>query len=490
MSDPPPHTPARWRAAGAVGAIVLVLALVSVRAGRQLGDVWNPDEWYALGANLAAHGTIGLGSEPTVFRPPGYPAFVALVLRALTRVPDELTPQFLIQSRIALYVVQAFLLALAAGLLTGWWWERLGPGLGVATGLNPHFLALVGLPHYALLHGVLLLLGTWAIAVALEAKHARIALLLAGTLWGVVTLVRPITLPLPLVLGAVLLLRGWGRGRTLRAVLWVGLGMVVAIAPWTIRNALVRGRLIPVNAQAWVVLCTTSSLPVPVQPDHSIWMDAQWACRPIYERVTGESTFRVATLYQRDVELDDASREATLSNLRRQPLVYAGNVGRFLGAVLFRTSGILVKLHEHLQRPGARLSIDMLEPGQPQTFERSRVTTAFKAIATVLLLPAAWGLVVAWRRGDSTTLALLSVFACVALAQAVTWMDFLYYYVRIPFLLLFAAIGLAGLDEARRPGWRRAPWGNWIGLALMGGLVGLGVCSVAACLYPPLVDWL
>ena len=106
------------------------------------------------------------------------------------------------------------------------------------------------------------------------------------------------------------------------------------------------------------------------------------------------------------------------------------------------------------------------------------------------MLPAAWGIVVAWRRGDPTSLALLSVFACVVLAQAITWMDLLYYYVRVPFLLAFAAYGLAALDGTRRPAWLPAWSGTPLALALLGSLVILGLCAVAIAVHPPLADWL
>jgi hypothetical protein len=494
MTATAPPRRKRWRTAAAVGGAVLVATLVSVRAGRQLGDVWNPDEWYTLGVNLAVHGTIGLGDEPTAFRPPGYPAFVAVVVLGLTGVPSEVTPEFLIRSRTALYVVHALVLALAAGAMTWWWSEGLGLRVAAATALalalNPHFLVLVGLPHYALLHAVLLLAGAWGLAVALRAARPGPALMLMGILWGVIALVRPTTLPLPLVLGALLLLRGWARGRALRAGLWLALGMAVAIAPWTLRNAHLRGRFIPVNAQAWTILCTASSLPVPVRPDHSNWMHAQSANLPIYERVTGETVFRMGTLYRHDVDLEDAYRAVTLQNWQRQPQVYAANVGRFLSAVLFRTSGFLVKLHEYVQRPGAHPTIEMFEPGHSQGFERSRIAVAFKVVAGLLLLPAAWGVVVAWRRADPTSLALLAVFACVALAQAITWMDLLYYYVRIPFLLVFASLGLAALARDPGPVGRLAPWSRPFALALLGSLVVLGLGAVAISMHPPLADWL
>jgi len=494
MRGTAPPLPARWRTAAAVVAVVLLVTLAVVHAGRQLGDVWNPDEWYALGMNLAVHGTLGLGEEPTAFRPPGYPAFVALVLLGLTDMPDPVTPDFVLRSRGALYLAQALVLALTAGALTWWWSRSLGLGLAAVTALalalNPHFLVLVGLPHYALLHACLVLGGAWALGAALRAKREAPALLLAGVLWGAIALVRPTTLPLPLILLGVLLLRGWTRGHALRVTAWLTLGMLVAVAPWTVRNARLRGRFIPVNAQAWTVLFAASAEDVPVRPDHSNWMIAQETTGPIYERVTGESVFHTRTLYRNDVLLEDAYREATLGNLRRAPLVYPANAARFLGAVLFRTSGLLVRFFEYIQRPDARPTVEIFRPGNPQTFERSRVTVAFKLVAALLLLPAAGGIVVAWRGADPDWLALLSVFLCLALAHAITWMDLLYYYVRLPFLLPFAALGLAAFDRARGGAEGRRGPGTRVALLLLGSLVALGLCTAAVALFPPLADWL
>jgi len=38
-------------------------------------------------------------------------------------------------------------------------------------------------------------------------------------------------------------------------------------------------------------------------------------------------------------------------------------------------------------------------------------------------------------------------FTCVALAHALTFFDFTYYYLKLPFLVVFAASGLASLRE-------------------------------------------
>src|SRR5712691_4514515 len=71
---------------------VLVLAasgylLLGGRPLKFLGGL--TDEWFGLGRNLAVYGTLGWGTEPIVLRAPGYPAFIAGVLRLTTRVPAQ-----------------------------------------------------------------------------------------------------------------------------------------------------------------------------------------------------------------------------------------------------------------------------------------------------------------------------------------------------------------------------------------------------------------
>ena len=91
----------RTRLALLVGASVLGGAVVCLRLLRPLGDAWNPDEWYLLGANLFVDHTLGYGAQATVFRPPGYPAFVAAVLSLGHGRGEGMTPALLWGARSA-----------------------------------------------------------------------------------------------------------------------------------------------------------------------------------------------------------------------------------------------------------------------------------------------------------------------------------------------------------------------------------------------------
>ena len=438
----------RARLAAAVALAVLALALASLHRLRQLGDAWNPDEWYLLGANLAVHGTLGFGDEPTVFRAPGYPALVAAVL-CMGGCPAALTPAVIWDTRRALYLAQALALALGAGGAAFWWSGRMSRSVAAAgalsLGANPYVLALVGLPHYSLVHLVLLVLGTWALAAAL-AKRQWLPMAACGVLWGLFTLVRPVTLPLPLFVLLLLGVTEEGWAAALRRSAVFAVGLVLAVAPWTLRNFEVRGRLVPVNAQAWVALWASTVGPMPVKPDHYNWYRvARTEYLPVFSRVTGAAAFEYRALYAHDVALEDAFRAETIRNLGRQPGTYVANVGRAASALLFATSSLPIRLLGALQRPGVRLEDAWFEPGHPQDFHPSPLARAYAGLATALLPVAAIGLAAGVRRRDPFLLAPAMVGSCVGLAHALTHMDLFYYYVRLPFLFLFAAYGFETL---------------------------------------------
>ncbi len=264
----------RTRLALLVGASVLGGAVVCLRLLRPLGDAWNPDEWYLLGANLFVDHTLGYGAQATVFRPPGYPAFVAAVLSLGHGRGEGMTPALLWGARSAVYLAQAVFLALAAAGATLWWSERMSPAIAAAGALalcaNPYVLALVGLPHYALLHMVSLVLGGWALAAALR-RGGLGALAACGVLWGAITLMRPVTLPLPAVVVALLWLRGERGRRLAERGCAFALGCALVVAPWTVRNYELRGRFVPVNAQGWTVLWAATEKPMPARPNHFNW---------------------------------------------------------------------------------------------------------------------------------------------------------------------------------------------------------------------------
>jgi hypothetical protein len=471
------------RRATAYGSLgVLLFALSMVCLGRPLGDAAEGDEWYYLGANLAVHSTLGIGDEPSVFRPPGYPAFVAVVLRLLAGAPREGTFAYLVSSQPALYAAQALVLAGTFLLAALWWSRHLSSPVALAAAaalcLNPLALVLVGLPHYAVVHIALLLAGAWALEAAADHPHPARALFAAGLFWGVIALVRPVSLLLPPLVP--LLLRG-PRRAVIRHSLIFAAGMALAIAPWSLRNASVRGRFVPVSAQGWTALWGSTVEPLPVNPNHLNWYLVTEEYSRIVAGVAG-GPLTIQAIHARDVDLEDAFRREALANIRARPSVYLGNAARSVAALSLCTSGLLVKAYEHVQRPGTRIQQAWLLPGHPQDFEGATVAAAFVLLCTALLPAAIGGGWLAWRRRDRFLLAPLLVFGCVFLAHAITYMDLGYYYIRLPVLILLAFYGLEGLNGCRKGvGTLLAAIATVAFLAMSGALLAVSV-------WPPLAD--
>lgn len=181
-------------------------------------------------------------------RPPGYPAFVAVVHRTLgTNYFDVMT-------------AQALLCALGAGLalllVTRVAGHRAGFAAGVLTALSPPLaagVALVTPDALAALVGVLIAFLLWRARRGGTRSRAA-TLVAAGVLAGIGTWLRPnflllapfLALALPLVLG-----RRRGSWPLVLAVAVAGLAVV---APITARNARLFESFVPVSANGGIVL--------------------------------------------------------------------------------------------------------------------------------------------------------------------------------------------------------------------------------------------
>jgi hypothetical protein len=457
-----------------VAALVVCLATIgvsafSVTSRRQLGPIGGmTDEWHPLGANLAVNGVLGMEKEPWILRPPGYPAFVALLLKA-SGPPPVSTWTWRAQCRPLVYAAHAVLLAAAATLLFVWLsgWMRLEIALAAALlfGVNPLVLAWIGLLHYTTLHLLGLVAGMWALQWALREPRRPAPLAAAGVLLGLVTLVRPVTLPLPLFVLPALALqhRGTWLG-ALRATAVFTLGMAAVILPWTARNYAVSGRLVPVNLQAGIVFWAATEKPLPWDPDRYLWFEVGDELLRVHTRVTGMKQYDIVTFVHRLPELEAEYRREALLNLRRDPSVYARNVARVVWAVAAQTSTALprafVRLRGDSSPEGARplwFGKGSAELGSPG------LALALRLLFGALAVLAAVGIALGARARDEALLGPIALLACVTAAHALTHLDLLHHYVRLPFLVVLA---FYALDRLAKPGSAAAPAALAAGFAL------------------------
>jgi Dolichyl-phosphate-mannose-protein mannosyltransferase len=361
-----------------VFAATLALADGSVAGHRQLGYMRGlADRWLALALNLAAHGVFGNGSEATVFKPPGYPAFLSSLLMltlgspppadAPTRFPNAselaglavpLEASYVQRAVRVVYWSHAIVLALTAGLFFLWLSEFVRDSVALAGsllfGLNPYSVILVGMLHYSLLHLFTLVAACYLLYRALRGPSRAWPMVAAGVAFGIVTLVRPSTLALPPFVFLALLLRsGFSWSRSLRTGALYTAGMILALAPWTARNHAVTGRVIPVNAQLWMNVWAATARPVDIQPNHYRWKALRDRWMVILKRVPAQRLVTNPESVSDNLALEAELRDVSLRNLERRPEVYAQNVLRSFVTFNLRINSVLVKVFQHLQQPGA-----------------------------------------------------------------------------------------------------------------------------------------
>ncbi|MBY8873662.1 hypothetical protein K7640_17660 [Micromonospora sp. PLK6-60] len=202
--------------------------------------------WYLTAAtNLAAgEGYVWqTGGDPTAYWPVGWPALLSLLFRVTgPSLAAGLALQVLLSTATAVLVVvlahrvtHSLPVAATAGLAytvlpAGWAWDSL-------LGSEQAFTFLV----VAMLCTLVAADRWWQFAAA-------------GTVAGLACLVRPVLLPFPLVLLAVELLRRKGWLPALRHTAVFGAALVLCVAPWTVRNAVVMDAPIPVSTNGGVNL--------------------------------------------------------------------------------------------------------------------------------------------------------------------------------------------------------------------------------------------
>jgi hypothetical protein len=437
-------------------ALLLVLAALipaafSLATKRQLFALGGlTDNWIYLGANLRVTGVLGEDTLPIVLRAPGYPLFLAGIFAAALEKPPQVTYDYMVRGAFVVYAAQALLLALSGMLLFLWLARFVSRTTAFAAGLllatSPYTLVLAGIVQYAVLHVFFLVAGGWALHLLLssEAPRARGAFA-TGLLWGCATLVRSTTLIMPAFACVLFLARWRDRRRALAALLWFVAGMSVAIAPATIRNYRVAHRFIPVNLQAGAVIWGSTVKVLPADPDSYHWFELSDEFMRVFVRVTGEPQYDYASFARHHVEMADAMWIEARANLRRDPRPYLINGLQALRTLALDTSSVLLRAFRYSQPPGPQVDQFWFRGKQARELLPAGPATGYVRLGAVLTALAWIGVALACRRRDLLALVPVALFACLAGAHVLTYMDLLYHYVRVPFVTFLAFYGLEQL---------------------------------------------
>ncbi len=412
-------------------------------------------EWFNLGVNLATFGVIGFGEEPLIHRPPGYPLWVAAILRLTidprTHVDDEVR----LRGLIALQLADSFLLGLSSLLFFVWLSRRLRPASAFAAalllGTNAYCLVMATLVHYDLLQWTLLLALILILdsAFRLQGAGAPGYFLAAGVCLGVATLVRPVTLLAPVALLPVFV---WRRspGRFRKPLLLFVAGMLGVIAPWTVRNLTVTHRVIPINVQGWTAVFGSTSEVAQHNPDRYEWgLLTLRHYLPIYQRVTGEDEFKFETYARNVLRLDDAARAAAIDNILSKPEVYLANVLKAATSLTLDINAVILTTFTRIQT-GEPFNRRWILIGVRKAMSRGPEADGFQILHDLLLCAAVFGLGVAVLRKDFFLSPSFALWAAILATYALSYLDFFYYSVKMPFLVGFAFYGLDALPRAPR----------------------------------------
>jgi len=419
-----------------VFALALAWSLSLAHVTKPIGP---RDEHFAIGRRLYRTGSLAGENDPGVLRPPGYPAFVAatLHLRDAFAAVRGLASEQAVRDEDAVLLAQCLLLAATTTAIFAFGVAVLPPleaaCAGLAFALGPISLTLVGLHSYPLLHIFWLAVGMAHLAFAI--KHgggSPLNPLLAGVLWGVATLVRPVSLILPPFVFLLARLRRGGAWRSAAAfTLLFTLGMAATIVPYAVRNYRITGRLILVNAQGWFALWGSTEREAQPHEDFlfwgTIWRDHGLAT---YRRVTGDSKYDLATFSVHILELEDAFKQRALGNLKYRPWVYIHNVA--------------ANLWKFSRDPAARWPRDFAVQNQLPSVRSLSVIRAYSLGLLLLALP---GVILGLFRRDATAWTIFLVFCALATAHAITFLTGRYTYVKLPLLSVAFAVTLGAIGD-------------------------------------------
>ena len=454
----------------------------SIHSKKQLGMMDGmAEEYMLLGFNLYHTQRFQVeDNKPFFFKAPGYPYFLYYALKFYDHVPKP-DLQFTSQEEMRraesalydhIYRVQNVVFSFTALIVFLMVLEYLGATPALFTSLlfscNPYFIILVGLLHYEILHICLLILGTFSLIKGFNcARAGYLWLISSGLGFGFATLVRPITLILPLFvfIGFVISEKAKLRPAILKTCVFTAFMMLV-IAPYTWRNYRLSGELIPVNAQGGIALWAGTVKPMTIQPNHYRWWDLWYLeGRPIYERVAARYELSEFSWLGNSLELDKVFQKEAYSNLRRQPLTYVYNVMINFISINCCVNSVLLKIFEYIQLPGKTFVKAFLESNNDQTFYENSQAHLFTVLVLILTTCSAIGIYLGIRQHDFSMLPLLAIYMCVTVAHSITYIDVMYYYVKLPFLFIFFAFFLRQVSENNK---KNVPWVQRTSLALCG----------------------
>lgn len=487
--------------------VTLSISSYSILNNRQLEFMGGmAEEYFLLGLSLQQNGRFYYDEEVAyLFRPPGYPYFIATVLETWGGISKnakfesmEQLRQKLRHSYKAIYFAQSLLLGFSTIILFLWLSKRLRLSnafiLALLFGSNPYMIILSGLLHYDMLHIFLTITSCYMLTDFMESHNGHgVKNLLAGGLWGLATLTRPMTLILPLFVFLMFLIKFKFYLRpVLKATTVFTLGMILVIAPYTMRNYILTKRIIPINAQSGPALWAATVAKLDRNPNHYRWWTLTNKGKVKEEQ--NQINYKIYGLkppipfkkhfslfLAHNVEFNDEYMRKALEHLRHQPEVFLYNFVQNFITFNLDINSVFIKLFQVIQDPDMKIQKGWLKAGNPQNFYSSSAANAFQLFIHMLTLFGFCGICMSIRK-DTFLLVPGLAYLCFCIAHSISYMDLMYYYIKIPFLFVFAGYFINEIDSR----FKKIPIRNWripISSILNGLMIvfGMGLSIVVLC---------
>jgi 4-amino-4-deoxy-L-arabinose transferase-like glycosyltransferase len=325
--------------AALVAILLLGLGLRLDYAWEGRAPVYDAAAYAAIAANLdRGHGfTVGrAATQPSGNYSPGLPLLAAGVYEASGGVHERLA-RLLLAAIGALSVLFAYLIG-----------RRLsGPAAGLvgaaALAIYPALLEYQGMLMSEPLAATLLS-GSVLAMLWCENRDGRACWLLPGALLGATAMVRPEYLAIAALLALVVFARGarsnWRQALAQGAVL--AAGVVLVVAPWTVRNAVALHRVVPISTGGGQVLFAGTYLPSGGNPErvgaevvarHPGIFEPADAQRLRLEQILARLAAHRFPAMESDKALSRMGREQLWDDISEEPFEYAGFVAAKVGRI-------------------------------------------------------------------------------------------------------------------------------------------------------------
>jgi hypothetical protein len=417
----------------AVFTIVSILSLFLLSKATHLD--W--EDHFRIGQNLRSTGALTIDGQPSIFRPPGYPGFVAAMLWIGDRISTSSSSLRSAErdQRIVVFA-QGILLGLMAAALFVWasLWNGavVAASIAFAATLNPFSLSLANVATYHLLFVALLTFATLGLFLLRgSSRSSGPGTLGVGLLWGLTCLVKPVALLIPFFIAPLMLIR-WPLRSAIRSIVLIGVGMILVVGPYVARNTLVTGQPF-VTAQGGVVFWGSSVEKMRPEESFLEWQPIWWKYgMPIFSKVTGSADYSEPLQNAYALQLNAEFWKEAKHNIVAAPDIYFHNVVRNFISFDLDTMEFWNKFF---------------------VAHNKRLVHALSEIWIIcLMILSAAGVIWGCMRNDDDAITVIAVYACIVVAHSISFATELYTISKFPPILLGFALLMRQLESLPRYG--------------------------------------